>query len=60
MFILIFCLCKLDCGVLVCAIMRQYVHRADVERLLHGSNCIILRANMVKAFLNDPTRGLKE
>ncbi|KAI7981813.1 hypothetical protein LOK49_Contig12G00016 [Camellia lanceoleosa] len=50
----------LDCGVLVCAIMRQYVHRADVERSLHGSNCIILRANMVKAFVNDPTRGLKE
>ncbi|KAI8020286.1 hypothetical protein LOK49_LG04G03587 [Camellia lanceoleosa] len=50
----------LDCGVLVCAIMRQYVHRADVERLLHGSDCIILRANMVKAFVNDPTRGLKE
>ncbi|KAI8025818.1 hypothetical protein LOK49_LG02G00746 [Camellia lanceoleosa] len=50
----------LDCGVLVCAIMRQYVHRADVENSLHGSNCVILRANMVKAFLNDPTRGLKE
>ncbi|KAI8012590.1 hypothetical protein LOK49_LG06G01895 [Camellia lanceoleosa] len=50
----------LDCGVLVCAIMRQYVHRADVERSLHGSNCIILRANMVKAFVNDPKRGLKE
>ncbi|KAI7995628.1 hypothetical protein LOK49_LG11G02882 [Camellia lanceoleosa] len=50
----------LVCGVLVCAIMRQYVHRADVERSLHGSNCIILRANMVKAFVNDPTRGLKK
>ncbi|KAI7997040.1 hypothetical protein LOK49_LG10G01827 [Camellia lanceoleosa] len=50
----------LDCGVLVCAIMRQYVHRADVERSLHGSNCIILHANMVKAFVNIPTRGLKE
>ncbi|KAI7989094.1 hypothetical protein LOK49_LG13G00126 [Camellia lanceoleosa] len=37
-----------------------YVHRADVEHLLHRSNCIILRANMVKAFVNDPTRGLKE
>ncbi|KAI8000367.1 hypothetical protein LOK49_LG09G01720 [Camellia lanceoleosa] len=50
----------LDCGVIVCAIMRQYVHRVDVERSLHGSNCIILRANMVKAFVNDPARGLKE
>ncbi|KAI8009780.1 hypothetical protein LOK49_LG06G01155 [Camellia lanceoleosa] len=50
----------LDCGVIVCAIMRQYVHRVIVERSLHGSNCIILRANMVKAFVNDPARGLKE
>ncbi|KAI8011412.1 hypothetical protein LOK49_LG06G00071 [Camellia lanceoleosa] len=51
---------KLDCGVIVCAIMRQYVHRCDVKRMLQGSNCIILRANMVKAFVNDPARGLKE
>ncbi|GMP42799.1 hypothetical protein CsSME_00012411 [Camellia sinensis var. sinensis] len=50
----------LDCGVIVCAIMRQYVHRCDVERLLRGSNCIILRANMVKAFVNDLVRGLKD
>ncbi|KAI7991107.1 hypothetical protein LOK49_LG12G02230 [Camellia lanceoleosa] len=50
----------LDCGVIVCAIMRQYVHRADVERSLHENNCIILRANMVKAIVNDPKRGLKE
>ncbi|KAI8013962.1 hypothetical protein LOK49_LG05G01526 [Camellia lanceoleosa] len=50
----------LDCGVIVCAIMRQYVHRADVERSLHGSNCIILRENLVKAFVNDPAHGLKE
>ncbi|KAI7997855.1 hypothetical protein LOK49_LG10G02439 [Camellia lanceoleosa] len=49
----------LDCGVIVCAIMRQYVHRCDVERSLQGTNCIILRANMVKAFVNDPARGLK-
>lgn len=50
----------LDCGVIVCAIMRQYVHRCDIERSLKGTNCIILCANMVKAFVNDPTRGLKD
>ncbi|KAI8013869.1 hypothetical protein LOK49_LG05G02367 [Camellia lanceoleosa] len=44
----------LDCEVFVCAIMRQYVHRCDVEHMLQGSNCIILRANIVKAFVNDP------
>ncbi|THG07714.1 hypothetical protein TEA_009663 [Camellia sinensis var. sinensis] len=41
----------LDCGVIVCAIMRQYVHRCDVECSLQGTNCIILRANMWVLFL---------
>ncbi|GMP80210.1 hypothetical protein CsSME_00035397 [Camellia sinensis var. sinensis] len=50
----------LDCGVIVCAIMRQHVHQCDAERSLQGSNCIILRANMVKAFVNAPGRGLKD
>ncbi|GMP95336.1 hypothetical protein CsSME_00044421 [Camellia sinensis var. sinensis] len=49
---------SLDCGIIVCAIMRQYVHHYDVERTLQGSNCSVLRANMVKSFVNDPVRGL--
>ncbi|GMP67439.1 hypothetical protein CsSME_00027424 [Camellia sinensis var. sinensis] len=50
---------SLDYGVLVCAIMRQYGYRSDVERSLQGSNCSMLRANMVKALINDPVRGMK-
>ncbi|KAI7988185.1 hypothetical protein LOK49_LG13G00494 [Camellia lanceoleosa] len=49
---------SLDCGIIVCAIMRQYMHHCDVERTLQGSNCSVLRANMVKSFVNDPVRGL--
>ncbi|GMP57017.1 hypothetical protein CsSME_00021276 [Camellia sinensis var. sinensis] len=49
---------SLDCGIIVCAIMRQYVHHCDVEQTLQGSNCSVLRANMVKSFVNDPMRGL--
>ncbi|GMQ04738.1 hypothetical protein CsSME_00050062 [Camellia sinensis var. sinensis] len=49
---------SLDCGIIVCAIMRQYVHHCDVERTLQGSNCSVLHANMVKSFINDPVRGL--
>ncbi|GMP98618.1 hypothetical protein CsSME_00046437 [Camellia sinensis var. sinensis] len=40
--------------------LEAYMHRCDVERSLQGTNCIILRANMVKAFVNDPARGLKD
>ncbi|GMP98688.1 hypothetical protein CsSME_00046484 [Camellia sinensis var. sinensis] len=50
----------LDCGVIVCGIMRQYVYRGNVERTLQGSNCSVLRANMIKYFINDPTQGLKD
>ncbi|KAI8016250.1 hypothetical protein LOK49_LG05G03878 [Camellia lanceoleosa] len=37
-----------DCAIIVCAVMRQYVHHVDVDRSLQGDNCVILRANMVK------------
>ncbi|KAI8009779.1 hypothetical protein LOK49_LG06G01153 [Camellia lanceoleosa] len=50
---------SLDCGVLVCAIMRQYVYQGDVEWSLQGSNCSVLHANMVKALINDLVRGMK-
>ncbi|KAI8013929.1 hypothetical protein LOK49_LG05G03750 [Camellia lanceoleosa] len=50
---------SLDCAVVVCAVMRQYVHHVDVARSLQGTNGIVLRANMVKGFVNDISRGLK-
>ncbi|GMP23423.1 hypothetical protein CsSME_00001031 [Camellia sinensis var. sinensis] len=50
---------SLDCAVIVCAIMRQYVYHADVGRSLQGNNGNVLRANMVKGFVNDPVMGLK-
>ncbi|KAI7981324.1 hypothetical protein LOK49_Contig50G00001 [Camellia lanceoleosa] len=50
----------LDCGVIVCAVMRQFVYRCDMERSLQGTNCSVLRANMVKALINDTLRGVKE
>ncbi|GMQ11391.1 hypothetical protein CsSME_00054045 [Camellia sinensis var. sinensis] len=40
--------------------LEAYVHRCDVERSLQGTNCIILRAIMVKAFVNNPARDLKD
>ncbi|GMP61423.1 hypothetical protein CsSME_00023898 [Camellia sinensis var. sinensis] len=49
-----------DCAIIMCAVMRQYVHHVDVNRSLQGDNCIILRANMVKGFVNDHGRGLKD
>ncbi|KAI8021267.1 hypothetical protein LOK49_LG03G03135 [Camellia lanceoleosa] len=36
----------LDCAIIVCAIMRQYVHHIEVGRSLEGGNCSVLRANM--------------
>ncbi|KAI8029072.1 T-complex protein 1 subunit alpha [Camellia lanceoleosa] len=50
---------RLDCAIIVSAVMCQYVCHVDVRRSLHGGNCIVLRAIMVKSFLNDPRRGLK-
>ncbi|KAI7994849.1 Endoglucanase 8 [Camellia lanceoleosa] len=42
-----------DCAIIMCAVMRQYVHHVDVNRSLQGDNCVVLRANMVKSFVND-------
>ncbi|KAI8006829.1 hypothetical protein LOK49_LG07G02809 [Camellia lanceoleosa] len=50
---------SLDCAILVCAVMRQYVRHVEVGRSLHGGNCSVLRAIMVKSFVNDEVRGLK-
>ncbi|KAI7987211.1 hypothetical protein LOK49_LG13G01511 [Camellia lanceoleosa] len=51
---------SLDCAVIVCAVIRQYVHNLDVGGSLQGNNDIVLRANMVKGFVNDTIRGLKD
>ncbi|GMP62948.1 hypothetical protein CsSME_00024849 [Camellia sinensis var. sinensis] len=49
----------LDCAVIVCVVMRQYVHHVNVGRSLQGANDIVLRANIVKGFVNGIIRGLK-
>ncbi|GMP69894.1 hypothetical protein CsSME_00028978 [Camellia sinensis var. sinensis] len=49
----------LDCAIIVCAVMRQHVRHVDVKRSLHGGNFSVLWAIMVKSFVNDPLRGLK-
>ncbi|GMP87123.1 hypothetical protein CsSME_00039641 [Camellia sinensis var. sinensis] len=51
---------SLDCGIIVCAIMWQYVHHCDVNRSMQGTNYSMLHANMVKSFVNDLIRGVKE
>ncbi|CAL5354158.1 unnamed protein product [Camellia sinensis] len=50
---------SLDCAIIVCAVMHQYVRHVEVRRSLHGGNYSVLRAIMVKSFVNDPLRGLK-
>ncbi|GMP49103.1 hypothetical protein CsSME_00016200 [Camellia sinensis var. sinensis] len=50
----------LDCAVIVYAIMRQYVYHVDMGCSLQGNNGCVLRANMVKGFINDPVMGLKD
>ncbi|GMP39538.1 hypothetical protein CsSME_00010333 [Camellia sinensis var. sinensis] len=50
---------SLDCAIIVCAVRRQYVRHVEVRRSLHGGNYSVLRAIMVKSFVNDPLRGLK-
>ncbi|GMP86289.1 hypothetical protein CsSME_00039114 [Camellia sinensis var. sinensis] len=48
----------MDCVIIVCAVMRQYVNHVEVGRALEGGDCSVLRANMVKMFVNDPVRGV--
>jgi len=50
---------RLDCAIIVSAMMHQYVRHVEVRRSLHGGNCSVLGAIMVKSFVNDPLRGLK-
>ncbi|KAI8024824.1 hypothetical protein LOK49_LG02G00259 [Camellia lanceoleosa] len=48
----------MDCAIIVCAVMRQYVNHVDVGRSLDGGNCSVLRAEMVRKFVGDPVRGV--
>ncbi|KAI8011085.1 hypothetical protein LOK49_LG06G00880 [Camellia lanceoleosa] len=48
----------MDCAIIVCAVMRQYVNHIDVGRSLDGGNCSVLRAEMVRKFVGDPVRGV--
>ncbi|KAI7995225.1 Protein NPG1 [Camellia lanceoleosa] len=47
----------MDCAIIVCAVMRQYVNHVDVGRSLEGGNCSVLRADMVRKIIGDPVRG---
>lgn len=48
-----------DCAVMVCFIMRQYANNVEVEGSMDGMTASAFRAEMVKAFINDPRRGLR-
>ncbi|KAI8029302.1 Pre-mRNA-splicing factor ATP-dependent RNA helicase DEAH1 [Camellia lanceoleosa] len=49
----------LDYAIIMCYVMRQYVHHVDIERTMKDINCISARAAIVRAFVDDPVRGLK-
>ncbi|GMP96143.1 hypothetical protein CsSME_00044915 [Camellia sinensis var. sinensis] len=48
-----------DCAIMVCFIMRQYINNVEVEGSMDGMTASAFRAKMVKAFINDPQRGLQ-
>ncbi|KAI7982186.1 hypothetical protein LOK49_LG15G02248 [Camellia lanceoleosa] len=50
----------LDCGIIVYAIMPQYMHHYNMEWSLQGTNCSVLCVNMVKFPINSSLRGLKD
>ncbi|KAI8002849.1 hypothetical protein LOK49_LG08G03377 [Camellia lanceoleosa] len=50
----------LDCAIIVCYIMRQYIHHVRIQKAIEGTTCISARATMVEAFVNDPQKGLKD
>ncbi|KAI7997595.1 hypothetical protein LOK49_LG10G01229 [Camellia lanceoleosa] len=43
----------MDCAIIVCTLMRQYVNHVDVGHSLEEGNCSVLRANMGKSFICD-------
>ncbi|GMP61140.1 hypothetical protein CsSME_00023725 [Camellia sinensis var. sinensis] len=48
-----------DCAIIVCYVMRQYVHHNGIKKTMEGTNCVKARATMVEAFVDVPTRGLQ-
>ncbi|GMP23298.1 hypothetical protein CsSME_00000949 [Camellia sinensis var. sinensis] len=49
---------SMGCAIIVCAIMRQYLHHMEVGRSLKGGNYSVLRSNIVRVFVSDPVRGV--
>ncbi|CAL5405744.1 unnamed protein product [Camellia sinensis] len=45
--------CKLDCGIIVCYIMRQYVSNNNIMPTFSKAECNQLRADMLTIFLTD-------
>ena len=45
--------CRLDCGIIVCYIMRQYVSKNNIMPTFSKEECNQLRANMLTIFLTD-------
>ncbi|GMP68495.1 hypothetical protein CsSME_00028102 [Camellia sinensis var. sinensis] len=50
----------LDCAIIVCYIMRQYIHHIPIKRTMEDTNCIGARVTMVRAFVGDPIHGMKD
>ncbi|GMP88762.1 hypothetical protein CsSME_00040623 [Camellia sinensis var. sinensis] len=48
-----------NCAIMVCFIMRQYANNVEVEGSMDGMAASAFRAEMIKAFINDPHRGLR-
>ncbi|GMP64133.1 hypothetical protein CsSME_00025553 [Camellia sinensis var. sinensis] len=48
---------SVDCGIIVCFIMKQLVHHLDVDKSMGGESCKTMRAGMVKLFVNDRKRS---
>ncbi|KAI8027497.1 hypothetical protein LOK49_LG02G00955 [Camellia lanceoleosa] len=48
-----------DCAIIVCYIMRQYVHNVGIHKAMEDTTCISACATMVEAFVNDPQKGLE-
>ena len=49
-----------DCAIIVCYIMRLYVHHIPIKRTMKDTNCVGACAAMVRAFVGNPVRGLKD
>ncbi|KAI7986983.1 hypothetical protein LOK49_LG14G01360 [Camellia lanceoleosa] len=48
-----------DCAMIVCFLMRQYVQKVEINTTMDGVTTTAYRASMVSTFVNDPVRGLR-